>query len=247
MGYKKYKLNESYFDSMDTEEKAYILGFIYTDGYNSIKLHRLSISLKDDLSENKLLNKINVCLNSNYPIKHYSRIRKNYINAKIREEKTVTLMYHNKQLSWRLCCLGCTQRKTYDLKMPLDDINSNLYRHLLRGIMDGDGTYYISNKFIKNMSGKKRIKMKLVSASKIFIDQCSEIIHKELNIKCKIIQINPKFRPNHYIQQKVPLYRLRLERQNDVKKVIDWLYKDATIFLQRKYEKAMLISNIINN
>lgn len=32
--YKKYELNENYFNVIDSHEKAYILGFIYADGYN---------------------------------------------------------------------------------------------------------------------------------------------------------------------------------------------------------------------
>lgn len=31
----KYKLNEHYFDQIDSEEKAYLLGFLFADGYNS--------------------------------------------------------------------------------------------------------------------------------------------------------------------------------------------------------------------
>lgn len=32
--YKKYYFNENYFESINTYEKAYVLGFIYADGYN---------------------------------------------------------------------------------------------------------------------------------------------------------------------------------------------------------------------
>lgn len=31
---RKYKLNEDYFRVLETSEQAYILGFIYADGYN---------------------------------------------------------------------------------------------------------------------------------------------------------------------------------------------------------------------
>jgi len=32
---RKYSLNENYFDEIDTSNKAYILGFLYADGYNN--------------------------------------------------------------------------------------------------------------------------------------------------------------------------------------------------------------------
>jgi len=31
----KYDVNDCFFETIDTEQKAYILGFIYADGYNS--------------------------------------------------------------------------------------------------------------------------------------------------------------------------------------------------------------------
>lgn len=32
-----HQFNHNYFKTIDTEEKAYILGFLYADGYNSDK------------------------------------------------------------------------------------------------------------------------------------------------------------------------------------------------------------------
>ena len=34
---RKYKLNCNYFDTIDTQEKAYILGILAADGYNNNK------------------------------------------------------------------------------------------------------------------------------------------------------------------------------------------------------------------
>lgn len=34
---KKYTVNENYFQSLDSPEKAYILGFLYADGCNYIR------------------------------------------------------------------------------------------------------------------------------------------------------------------------------------------------------------------
>jgi hypothetical protein len=35
--HQKYTINQNYFDKIDTEEKAYFLGFLYADGYNNEK------------------------------------------------------------------------------------------------------------------------------------------------------------------------------------------------------------------
>lgn len=42
-----YKLNEKYFEKIDTEEKAYILGFIYGDGCITNNRKTLAVSVKD--------------------------------------------------------------------------------------------------------------------------------------------------------------------------------------------------------
>lgn len=45
---RKYVLNENYFEKIDTQNKAYFLGFIYADGcVNEIK-HTLTITLKKE-------------------------------------------------------------------------------------------------------------------------------------------------------------------------------------------------------
>ena len=46
---RKYKINEKFFSTIDTQEKAYVLGLLYADGYVN-KLHTcitLALSEKD--------------------------------------------------------------------------------------------------------------------------------------------------------------------------------------------------------
>lgn len=38
-GGRKYRVNVNFFENIDTEEKAYWLGFLYADGYNCEKRH----------------------------------------------------------------------------------------------------------------------------------------------------------------------------------------------------------------
>lgn len=54
-----YKLEESYFDNINTQEKAYFLGILFADGCNHSNKNQVSIALKEDDKELliKLFNK----------------------------------------------------------------------------------------------------------------------------------------------------------------------------------------------
>ena len=44
---RKYYLNETFFDNIDTQDKAYILGFLYADGCNYMPKQTVSMSLQE--------------------------------------------------------------------------------------------------------------------------------------------------------------------------------------------------------
>lgn len=75
---KKYQVNENYFEKIDSEEKAYWLGFLYADG--NVRMHKNKsgiLKLKLKQSDKKHIEKFSKCLNSNYPIKSGIEIIKN--------------------------------------------------------------------------------------------------------------------------------------------------------------------------
>lgn len=65
-----YKVNENYFESIDTPEKAYILGFFYADGYNNQEIGVLEFSQQKEHID--ILKQIKECLGCNYKIKEYT-------------------------------------------------------------------------------------------------------------------------------------------------------------------------------
>ena len=63
---RKYSINENFFDVIDTEEKAYFLGFLYADGCNATNRNAVILSLKED--DRDILEKLNSLLQPQKPL-----------------------------------------------------------------------------------------------------------------------------------------------------------------------------------
>lgn len=126
-------LDESVFDVIDSEEKAYWLGFIFADGTissspldnNQTTQYQFELSLK--LSDINHLEKAK---------KFFGYKRKLYTDS-----YRCRLEFNNKHLWNILNSYGCTPRKSLTLKFPDKTIfkESSLIRHFIRGYWDGDG------------------------------------------------------------------------------------------------------------
>lgn len=127
----KYKINIHYFDEIDTQDKAYILGFLYADGWNtSVYEHGhyiAGMTLKSN--DRYMLENINNLMESTYPIK----------TTKQEDREYSTLYFCNKHLVLRLHQLGITPRKTFTTTFP-EWLSEELIPHFLRGLLDGDGS-----------------------------------------------------------------------------------------------------------
>lgn len=198
---RKYNLNRSFFNKIDTEEKAYWLGFLYADGY----IHQSRGEIKIQLANKdiELLEKFNKSLSSNYPILYYKA------NAEILYPR---ILITCKELVNDLIKLGCTQAKSHTLNFPTNkQVPKHLIHHFIRGYFDGDGGF---SKSSINFTGRE-----------LFLNT----IHEKMNCKSYIY-----FRIRHP------------ERKNDIgsstytgtdiKLIYNYLYSNATIYLERKKE-----------
>ena len=124
------KFNEHIFDIIDTEEKAYWLGFIFADGYISTEDYHFELSLK--ASDIEHLNKFNIFM------EHKDKIVK-ISDAKCNDKICKRCRWYivNKHLWNTLNDLGCTPCKSLTLKFP--NIDKLLVKHFIRGYIDGDG------------------------------------------------------------------------------------------------------------
>lgn len=202
---KKYFVNENFFENIDSEEKAYWLGFIYADGFIESKRkygnQKFGITLSS-VDENHLV-KLNDCLNSTYPILKY--IGSGY-NEKGEFSK---LLITSQKLVDDLKSKGVLENKTKILKYP-NFLRTDLEPHFIRGYLDGDGSIYYDkslNSFRVSFTGTKDI----------------------LN------RINVFLKRENKISENKSMYSLNYGGIQNVQEILDILYKDANIFLDRKY------------
>ncbi len=213
---RKHTINEHYFDSIDTEEKAYMLGFIYADGNNLFKLNRISIKLAK--VDDEILEKFSLIMYGKINLK-YSK-KKNNIG---KEFEYVSFEMFNKHLSKQMASLGVVERKSHKITFPAW-LSKDLYSHFLRGLIDGDGWIYLPN--TKNKYRDSPC-VGLICTRQInnFI---KEYIQNELGIKA---YLNKAYKQDMNI-----MCEIRVKNYHRCKIFLDWLYKDATIYLKRKYD-----------
>jgi hypothetical protein len=135
--------NPSYFDQIDTPDKAYWLGFIATDGcvtgFNTGSL-RLQIKLaRKDRDHLVLLHR---ALDVRKPILDNEQWSAPEGSGERRLRPCSTLSVFSPQIVNALVGHGITPRKTYTLQ-PWDG-PADLMPHYWRGVIDGDGTICIS-------------------------------------------------------------------------------------------------------
>lgn len=132
----------------------------------------------------------------------------------------------NKHLWNTLNSYGCTPKKSLILKFP--DINifkdKSLIRHFIRGYFDGDGciSYAATT---KNKS--KFFPVIVIVGTKDILDN----IMKYSNIK--------GFYPTAMCGK---AFEIRFS-QNNSRDLIKYLYDDCTIYLERKFKRAMFFKN----
>lgn len=126
---RKYPINEDFFDVIDTQEKAYVLGLLYADGCNLSNTNSVCLSLK--AADLHILEEFRDLVSPERPIGVYTSKQCS---------DSCSLNLASKHVSDQLTKLGCMPQKTHKLQFPNEDqVPKHLIRHFIRGYFDGDG------------------------------------------------------------------------------------------------------------
>ena len=216
----KYDFNENYFENIDTEDKAYFLGFIVADGCLRDEGSTRYMKLKLKIDDYKILEKM--IEYTSYSGNVYYHKNGKFCELTLSGEKIVNDLKN----------LGIIQNKTMVVKYP--KISSNLERHFMRGFFDGDGCISIHKKREGSRDTSDRGQANICSGSREFIEKYVD----RLNIIAGITK-------NKIRTPKGTYNVIDWGSFLDIERFYNLFYKDATVYLERKkktFDKAITIS-----
>lgn len=158
---RKYELNHSYFNIINSSKKAYILGLLFADGYNQHDKKSVTLQLSDP--DQYILSLIG---NEIYKNKDFKLVERKHLKYKTQ----YSLRIYSNIISESLLNLGCVQRKSLVLRFPV--IPEKYYSHFIRGYFDGDGCISI---------GKRSQQVTFLGTFE-FLDKIQDILVKECNL-----------------------------------------------------------------
>ncbi len=205
-----YPIDENMFDNIDCEWKAYFLGLLFADGNvrKNYLAFVISLTEKDKYILDYFSNKIFGFIKLDY--RGCIKIYgKN--NKEYISKPSFRLTVCSKKLCYKLKEYGCEPKKSLILEWP-KNIPDNMIHHFIRGYFDGDG--HIS----------KEGKVFTIVSSDKFCEDFSKFLKNELDIDGRIVKAGK-------------VSRFMFYRQDKMQKIKEFMYKDATIFLQRKRDR----------
>lgn len=219
--------NENYFNVLDTVEKYYFLGLIFSDGNVSSNNNGVVIGLQ---SEDKYILEYFA-----QKINHIRGIktRKN-INPSYKDKSTI--LCYSKHFHDRLIELGCPPAKSLILKWPTflnKNINDKNTRAFILGFFDGNGGIF------RDRSRKFRFLIGIAS-TKEFCEGLQEVIN-QLGCTSRLVQ-HSRFQNTHENTRE-----FTIGGNLQVKMFLDWLYQDNLVSLKRKRDLYQLIVDYYND
>lgn len=216
-----YTLDEHYFDIIDTQNKAYILGLLWADGCNYTKLNHIKIELQE--RDKDILDSINIEIESNRPLKYIDLHSKNE-----NWQSTYRLSIVNKHMSKTLNNIGMVPNKSLVLTFP-EWLDTSFYSSFIRGYMDGDGHIHYG----------KKSKFITCVGTQMFCESIKKICENIIGIKVTIHDVPDKKESITKI--------LYICGMHNIKKFLDFIYNDSDLYIKRKYDTYLKFCNYYNN
>lgn len=204
---------ENYFSTIDTEHKAYFLGLIIADGnvfITSSGNRQASISITLD-EEDK------------YILEEFKRDLK--INTSVASDGRgcYQIAVRSNKIAKDLSKYGVVPNKSLITYLPT--VDKEFMPHLIRGIMDGDGSIFMKN------TDKKFIHAISFCGSNRLMSNISSYLYDNLSLDTK---------PTVYNYSDRVLSEIKIQKKSDILRLGNWIYDNSSIYLLRKRENYNL-------
>jgi len=169
-----YPRNSKFFAQIDTPQKAYWLGFLYADGYISLR-NEIRIDLKQD--DDQHLNKFRTAIQA---INHQIGYSEKREGDKVFPQAYFTI--RDKEMAADLNRLGCYNNKSSSLVFPTyKQVPLKYMSHFIRGYFDGDGSInYSKSRYVRNTDGESANQWKISFAgTPEFLTGLKKVLNKD--------------------------------------------------------------------
>jgi len=219
---KKKGYDEKYFENIDSEDKAYFLGLIYSDGclINDYKNFRYRLVLKLHKKDKHILEDFIKCICGEMSVWNHG------------QRDMCEVGFSGKKIINDLESIGLIQNKTFNLKYP--KIEEGLERHFIRGYFDGDGCIRINK---DKRDNSQRGDLRFVGASTNFLSTINKRMRHLFGVNENKLY-GPKNKDYKFIGW---------ASMADIEKIYKGFYKDSTLFLHRKKIIFDSVIEIIKN
>lgn len=208
---RRYQCNQHFFDRIDSETKAYWLGFIGADGNVSANPKSATLTISLSAKDREHLLRFQDALQSNYRIYGHMSMPGTLVTASF---PMTTLCVNSVKLLDGLKQHGVHPRKSLTYEWP-DSLPDHLLSHYLRGYFDGDGSFIASPPYYNfHLLGSQNF---MVGA------------HQYLVRKLEL--------PQARLRRAGRAYSLTYRGRRQVSRIARLMYANATIRLERKYAK----------
>ena len=209
----RYTLNEHYFDKVDTERKAYWLGYLFADGFvGDENFNNIVFSQKQS---------------DGYIVKEFAKDIEFTGKTRLSKrtggfengEKSVILNFSSRTMTKALGKLKMYTCKSMTME-ELPPIKSDLMRHFVRGYFDGDGSVSMCFKYVNRKGRTIYSRHCDMIGTQPFLEKIARLVPAESFLSDSRTP-EMKYLNFNKISSMIPLYH--------------YMYDGATVYLKRKF------------
>ena len=227
--YRKYDVDDNFFSSIDSEIKAYLLGFFLADGTYCLGArcttsYKFGVTLQ--LEDEEIIKMFQEFIVPSKDINYKSaRIDKKGVKHKA----TSGIYWTSKLMAKDLESFNITPRKTFDteFEFPFERIPDEFIWDFIRGFFDGDGQ-------ISYSETTHAATFAIYGTSFKFMNQIGDMFEKEFNVSKRVEGVK---------KRDMILYTLRFSanfhRAKFIRELYTKFYSNKKYFMKRKQEKMM--------